>query len=84
MYILWAMLIFLIPYLVLIVRGPTVWDRILGMSLVSTKIIIIVIIFSSLNHLDYLTDFAIIYVLLGFIVTFFITTFLVTRKKREK
>ena len=82
--ILWIMLVFLIPYLILTIKGPTVWDRILGLSLISTKIIIIVIIYSSVHQLDYLTDFAIIYVLLGFIVTFFITAFLLKRRKREQ
>ena len=84
MYILWAMLIFLVPYLIITIKGPTVWDRLLGMSLISTKVIIIVIVYASLSETAFLTDYAIIYALLGFISTFFITVYWVKHKARKK
>jgi len=84
MYILWLMLIFLIPYVVITVKGPTVWDRLLGMSLISSKVIIIIVMFSFITDIAYITDFAIIYALFGFISTFFITVYWVRHKERNE
>ena len=81
MYILWVMLLFLLLYIVRIVKGPSIWDRLLGMNLISTKIVIIIIIFASFQDTAYLLDFAIVYVLLGFIGTIFISRFLLGRVK---
>ena len=81
MYILWILLIFLSLYIVRIVRGPSIWDRLLGLNLVSTKIIVVIIIFASSFKRSYLLDFAIAYVLLGFIGTIFTTRFLLGRIK---
>ena len=81
MYILWVMLLFLSLYIVRIVKGPSVWDRLLGLNLISTKIVIIIIIFASFHETSYLLDFAIVCVLLGFIGTIFISRFLLGRVK---
>ena len=79
MFIMWAMLIFLSLYIVRIVRGPSVWDRLLGLNLISTKVVIIIIIYASINDTAYLLDFAIAYVLLGFIGIIFTARFLLGR-----
>ena len=78
-YILWIMLIFMALYMIRVVRGPSVWDRLLGMNLISSKIIIIIIIFASFHEAAYLLDFAIVYVLLGFISSLFTARFLLGR-----
>ncbi|MCL2592479.1 MAG: monovalent cation/H+ antiporter complex subunit F [Defluviitaleaceae bacterium] len=78
--VLWAMIIFLACYIVRVVKGPTIWDRLLGMNLISAKIIMIIIIFASMNNTGYLLDFAIIYSLFGFIGTIFIALFLSKQK----
>ena len=82
MYVLWIMLAYLFLYFVVVVTGPSVWDRLLGMNLVSTKIIIIIIVFASVHKTAYLLDFAIIYALFGFIGVIFVALFLLGRTKR--
>jgi len=84
MYILWIMFIFLFLLMVMVIKGPSVWDRLLGMNLVSMKFIIIIVIFASSSDIAYLLDFAIIYALSGFIGTVFIALFLLDRKGRVK
>ena len=81
MYVLWIMSVYLLLYFVRAVRGPSIWDRLLGMNLISTKIIIIIIFFASVHETAYLLDFAIIYSLFGFIGVIFIALFLLERKK---
>jgi len=81
MYILWVMLVFLIFCIVRIIKGPSVWDRLLGLNLIYTKTVIIILIFASFNERAYLLDFAIVYVLLAFISTFFVSRFLLGRVK---
>jgi len=83
MYILWIMLIFLVLYLVMTIMGPTVWDRLLGVGLISSKIIVMVLVFSSYEEIAYLLDYATIYALSGFIGTIFIALYW-GRKKRGK
>ena len=65
-------------------KGPSIWDRLLGINLVSTKLIIIIAAFASYSGLTYLLDFALIYALTGFICTIFISTFLLEYLKKEK
>ena len=83
MYILWIMLAFLLLYMVLVIRGPSIWDRLLGMSLMSTKVILIIIVYASLRDISYFLDYAIIFVLSGFVGMIFITLFL-SKKKRKR
>ncbi|MCL2077531.1 MAG: monovalent cation/H+ antiporter complex subunit F [Oscillospiraceae bacterium] len=84
MYIFWIIPVFLILYIIRIIIGPSVWDRLLGMNLVATKVVIIIIAFASLYELTYLLDFAIVYEIFGFISTIFISLFLMERKKGGK
>ncbi len=59
-----------------VVIGPTVWDRLLGFSLVGSKFIMIIVIFSySAGNTVYL-DIALIFAVLGFIGTTSISKFL--------
>ena len=83
MYVLWIMLAYLVLLVVAIVRGPSIWDRLLGLNLVSVKVIIITVVFASVNDTIYLLDFAIIYALSGFIGTIFIALFISERKRRK-
>ena len=80
---LYIMLALLIPYGIRVAIGPSVWDRLLGMNLIATKIIILIVLFSSVVDLPFLLDFAIIYALFGFIGTIFIALFLSERNKRK-
>ena len=83
-YILWVLLGCLAFYLIRTIKGPSVWDRLLGMNLASTKIITMIAVFASVNESGYILDFAIIYALSGFIGVIFIALFLMERQKGGK
>lgn len=57
-------------------RGNSIWDYLMGMNLISTKVIIVIVMFASAMGIDYLLDFAIIYALTGFIGTIFVASFM--------
>ena len=77
------MLGLLVPYLIRVIAGPSVWDRLLGMNLILSKTILIIILFASLNNATFLLDFAIIYALSGFIGTIFTVLFLSQRSLQK-
>jgi len=77
--ILGVMLGLLTPYLVRVIIGPSVWDRLLGMNLILSKTILIIILYASIFETTFLLDFAIIYSLSGFIGTIFLALFLSRR-----
>jgi len=78
------MFVMLALYLIRVLKGPTIWDRLLGMNLISTKIIVVIIVFASLYETTFLLDFAIVYALMGFVSTIFIALFLSERKLGRK
>jgi len=61
--------------------GPSIWDRLLGLNLVTTKVIVVIVLFSSLSDLPYLLDLAIVYALIGFVGTIFAALFFMGRVK---
>ena len=81
MYMFWIMLAFLILYFVRVMLGPSIWDRLLGMNLIASKIILIIAVCASIFDLAYLLDVAIVSALLGFIGVIFTALFLVDRIK---
>ena len=80
MWIFWILIALLALYLVRAIKGPTIWDRLLALNLISIKIIMIIIVVASIYDRSFLLDFAIIYALSGFIGTIFIALFLSERK----
>lgn len=84
MYVLWAMMLFLFMYILRALIGPSVWDRLLAMTVMSTKVIVIIVVFASVRDRAYLLDFAIIYALFGFICPVFIALFLSEKKSKRK
>ncbi len=58
-----------------IIIGPTVWDRLLGLSLVSSKTVIIIVIISSSVEQSYYLDLALVFAILGFVGTTSIASF---------
>jgi len=79
----WLLLFFVAVYIVRAVRGPSVWDRLLAMSLISVKLVLVVCLFASESETAYLLDFAIVCVLLGFISIIFTALFLFERIVRK-
>ena len=79
MHIMWILLAYLFLYIIRAVMGPSVWDRLMGMNLISTKIIVIIAVVASMHNTAYYLDFAIIYALFGFIGAIFVSLFLLNR-----
>ena len=84
MYILWILSAYLLMFLIRTIKGPSVWDRLLGMTLISTKLTIMIIMIASLYDTAYILDYAIIYILFGFISVIFIAYFVLNRTRGQK
>jgi multicomponent Na+:H+ antiporter subunit F len=84
MYFIWVLLAYMLMFIFRTIKGPTIWDRLLGMGLISVKVIIIIIAFASMNDMAYLLDYAIIYTLFGFISVIFVTFFILDRTRRRR
>lgn len=80
----WILIAFLLLCFVRVIKGPAIWDRLLGMNIIATKIIIIIIIYAAMNDTAFLLDFAIIYTLSGFIGTIYIALFFADRRRGGK
>ena len=85
-WVFWVLIGYLVLCFIRLVKGPSIWDRLLGMNIVATKIIIIIIVYASMHNTAFLLDFAIIYALSGFIGTIYIALFFAdrSRKRRKK
>ena len=75
-YILWVLLAYIVLYMIRVIRGPSVWDKLLALSLISTKTILIIAVFAAIQDNSLLLDFALIYALFGFVGTVFTALFL--------
>lgn len=73
--------IFTLFHLYRIIKGPSIWDRLLGYNLFSITMIILMILYANIMELDFLLDIAIVYALLGLIGTVFITRFIQRKGK---
>ena len=80
----WVLIVYLFLAFVRVIKGPTIWDRLLGMNVIATKIIVIIIIYAAIYDTSFLLDFAIIYTLSGFIGTIYIALFFADRRERGK
>ena len=70
-------------YLGIIIKGPSLWDRLLGISLISAKVMIMITIVATVNQLSFMLDFALIFALTGFVGTIFVSIFVARREKLE-
>ena len=59
-----------------VVRGPTIWDRLLGFNLISSKIIMGIVLYALLIDKSYVLDIALIYSVFGFISIVLIARFI--------
>ncbi|WP_207636414.1 monovalent cation/H+ antiporter complex subunit F [Alkaliphilus metalliredigens] len=58
------------------ILGPTIWDRLLGLSLISSKITMLIVLYAIITEQKYIIDTAIVYVLLGFIGMIYTSKFI--------
>lgn len=64
-----------------ILLGPSVWDRLLGFNLMSSKLLMIIVMCAIIFEKNFLLDIALTYALLGFVSTLFIARFVRDRGK---
>ncbi len=64
-----------------ILLGPTIWDRLLGFNLMSSKLIMLIVMCSIIFEKNFLLDIALTYALIGFVSTLFIARFVRDRGK---
>ena len=76
MILFWVLVALLTLYILRTLIGPTIWDRLLGLNLIASKVIVLIIVVASIFDMAYLLDFAIIYALSGFIGIIFLALFL--------
>ena len=71
-----ALLVLMIPILYRIIRGPTGFDRILGVNVIGTKTAVILVIIGTLfERVDMFVDFAIAYALLNFVAAIVVSRY---------
>ena len=62
-----------------VLLGPTIWDRLLSLNVISAKIIMAIVILSVLTKQEFLLDIALVYAFLGFLGTVLIARFIEKR-----
>ena len=75
-YMLITLMLLAIASTIRIIVGPTVWDRLLGLNLFASKISMLIVLYAWATGKSYFLDIAIVYVLLGFIGSIFISRFI--------
>ena len=65
----------------IIFRGPSSWDRLQGLAVLSSKAIMIIVLLSLFHEQAYFVDLAILFSLLGFISLMLIARHISGRKK---
>ena len=65
--------------LVRVLVGPTIWDRLLGISLTASKVTLAVILASFTFEAGYILDLALLFSLLGFLITLLLARFVERR-----
>lgn len=65
--------------LVRVLIGPTVWDRMLGFALFSSKVIVMAVLIGMIIDRSFMVDVGLIYGLLGFIGTIMLSRFIERR-----
>ena len=73
--------VYIFLVLVRVIMGPTVWDRLLGLNMITAKIIISIMVLAVLTDRSYLLDIALVYSVLGFIGTVLIARFVERKGK---
>ncbi len=65
--------------LVRVLTGPTIWDRLLGISLTASKVTLAVVLASFVVGESYILDLALLFSLLGFLITVLLARFVERR-----
>jgi multicomponent Na+:H+ antiporter subunit F len=67
-----------------VLAGPTAFDRLVGLGIIGTKIVVLLILIGAITHrTDMLVDLALTYALISFIGTLVLAKFFETQKPEE-
>ena len=61
--------------LIRVIIGPTVWDRMLGLGLTTSKVTLAIMLASFIHEETFLLDLAMLFSMLGFLVTVLLARF---------
>ncbi len=61
--------------LIRVIIGPTVWDRMLGLGLTTSKVTLAIVLASFIHEETFLLDLAMLFSMLGFLVTVLLARF---------
>ena len=75
---LFMLAVFVVASFVRMLKGPTIWDRILMLNLISAKVIIMIAIYAILQANTTLLDIAISYGIIGFLTMTLLSKFIMT------
>lgn len=83
-FVLVALTTLMLVYLYRVVRGPTAFDRVLGLNGISTKAIILIVLLGTIfGRVDMFVDISTGYAILNLVGALAITKFLEERAERE-
>jgi multicomponent Na+:H+ antiporter subunit F len=75
---LFMLAVFVVASFIRMLKGPTIWDRILMLNLISAKVIIMIAIYAILQDSTTLLDIAISYGIIGFLTMTLLSKFIMT------
>ena len=78
-YIAYALSFFAVAIGIKMIFGPTMWDRLLYLNLITVKILMIISIYATITQKNFLLDIALSYALLSFISTLFMAEFIMKK-----
>ncbi len=77
--VLYALIPLILVSVYRVFKGPTIWDRLLSLNMVSSKVILAIVLLGSVRFSRTIIDVAIIYTLLSFVGITFIASFMQKR-----
>jgi multicomponent Na+:H+ antiporter subunit F len=72
------LVIFVVASFIRMIKGPTIWDRILMLNLISAKVILMIAIYAIYQNNTTLLDIAISYGIIGFLTMTLFSKFVMT------
>ena len=80
-----AVLALMIPYLVRAVKGPSVFDRMIGLNALGTKVVVLLVLIGLLyERADMFIDIALALFVLNLVTTLLIARYVRERHKEER
>lgn len=70
--------------LIRMVKGPTVFDRILAANLIGTKVVLLILLLGYINGRPHFSDLALTYALINFIITIAILRYMERRRSEQR